>query len=71
MVTNILWCLRTNKWGLKIIATEEPQEFKKLKLDDLLGKLLTHEIHLKEDKGESSKKGIALKVMQEDYNFRQ
>jgi len=37
-----------------------------LELDDLLGKLLTHEIHLKEDEGECSKKGIAIKVTQED-----
>jgi len=35
-------------------------------LDALLGKLLIHEIHLKEDEGESSKKGIALKVTQDD-----
>ena len=45
---------------------EEAQDLKQLELDDRLGKLLTHEIHLKEDEGESSKKGIALKVAQED-----
>jgi len=33
----------------------------------LLGKLLTHELHLKQDEGESSKKGVALKASTEDY----
>jgi len=37
-----------------------------LELDDLLGKLLTDEMHLKEDKGESSRKGIAVKESKED-----
>ena len=38
-----------------------------MELDDLLGKLLTHKIHLKEDEAESSKKGIALIATKEDY----
>jgi len=36
-------------------------------LDDLLGKLLTHEIHLKEDEEElQPKKGIAFKTTKEE-----
>ena len=66
MVRKILWCLPNNKWGPKVTAIEEAQDLKKLELDDPLGKLLTHEIHLKEDDWESSKKGIALKAIQED-----
>ena len=66
MVRKILRCLPKNKWGLKFTTIKEAQDLKELELDDLLGKLLTHEIHLKEDDGESSKKGIALKAIQED-----
>jgi len=69
MMRKILRCLPKNKWGLKVIAIEETQDLKKLELDDLLGKLLTHEIHLREDEGENSKKGIALKASKEDYTF--
>jgi len=49
MFIKILQCLSKNKWGLKVTAIEGAQNLKKLALDDLLGKLLTHEIHLKED----------------------
>ena len=66
MVRKILRCLPKNKWGPKITAIEEAQDLKKLELDDLLGKLLTHEIHLTEEDGESSKKGSALKATKED-----
>jgi len=66
MVRKILECLPKNKWGPKITAIEEAQDLKKLELDNFLGRLLTYEIHLKEDEGESSKKGIALKAIQED-----
>ena len=55
-----------NKWGPKVATIEEAQDLKKLELDDLLRKLLTYEIHLKEDEGENSKKGIALKATNED-----
>jgi len=44
----------------------EAHDPKKLELDDLLQKLLTHKIHLKKDEGESSKRGIALKASKED-----
>ena len=66
MVKKLLWCLPKNKWEPKVTAIEEAQDLKKLELDDLLGKLLTHEIHLKEEDGESSMKGIALKTTKED-----
>jgi len=55
MVRKILQCLPKNKWGLKVTTIEEAQNLKKLELNDMLEKLLTHEIHLKEDKRESSK----------------
>jgi len=35
------------------MAIEEAQDLKTLALDDLLRKLLTHEIHLKEDEKEA------------------
>ena len=49
MVKKILWCLPKNKCGLKVTAIEEIQDLKTPALDDLLGKLLTDEIHPKED----------------------
>ena len=66
MLKKILQCLPKSKWRSKVTAIEEPQDLKKLELDDLLGKLFIHDIHLKVDKGESSKKGIALKATKED-----
>jgi len=46
---------------------------KKLKtsrhLDDLLGKLLTHEIHLKEDEEEAqTKRGVAFKIANKELH---
>ena len=61
MVRKILRCLPKKKWGTKVTTVEEEQDLKKLELDDLLGKLLTYEIHLQEDEGESSRKGTTLK----------
>ena len=46
MMRKILRCLPNNKWGPKDTTIEKAQDIKKLELDDLLGKLLTHEIHL-------------------------
>ena len=66
MVRKILRCLPKNKWGPKVTTIEEAQDLKKVKLDDLL---LTHKIHLKEDEGDSSKKGIALKASKEDCSL--
>ena len=56
IVRKILRFLPKNKWGPKVTVIEEAQNLKKLQLDDLQGKLRTHEIHIKEDEGESSKK---------------
>lgn len=53
----------------KVTAIEEAQNLKTLALDDLLGKLLTHEIHLKEDEEEKEtqfKEGVAFKTGSED-----
>jgi len=61
MVRKILRSLPKNKWGPKVTAIEEAQNLKTFALDDLLGKLMTHEIHLKEDKEVvQTKKGVAL-----------
>jgi len=57
MVRKILRCLPKNKWGPKVTTIEEAQDLKTLALDDLLGKFLTHEIHLKEDKEEVQPNG--------------
>jgi len=67
MVRKILRCLPKNKWGPKVTAIEEVQDLKTLALDDLLGKLLTHEIHLKEDEEEvQPKRGVAFKTTKEE-----
>ena len=63
MVRKIFRRLPKDKWDP---AIEEVQDLKKLELDDLLRKLLTYEIYLKEDEGESSNKGISLKASKED-----
>jgi len=44
----ILRCLSKNKWCPKVTAIEDAQNLKTLALDDLLWKLMTYEIHLKE-----------------------
>jgi len=67
MVRKILRCLPKSEWGAKVTAIEEAQDLKTLGLDDLLGKLFTHEIHLKEDEKElQPKKGIAFKTTKEE-----
>ena len=67
IVGKILQCIPKNKWGPKVNAIKEAQDLKTLALDDLLGKLLTHEIHLKEDEeGVQPKRRLALKTMNEE-----
>jgi len=67
MVRNVLRCLPKNKWGPKVTTIEEPQGLKHLALDDLLRKLLTHEIHLKEDEEAAQiKRGVAFKATNEE-----
>jgi len=61
MVRKILRCLPKNKWGPKVTVIEEAQNLKSIALDDLLGKLLTHEIHLNENEEEKEtqpRKGV-------------
>jgi len=67
MVRKILRCLPKNKSGPKVTAIEEAEDLKTLALDDLLGKLPTHEIHLKEDDEEvQPKRGVAFKTAKEE-----
>jgi len=69
MVRKILQCLPQNKWGPKVTVIEEAQDLKTLALDDLLKKLLTHEIHLKEDEEEvQPTRGIAFKTTIEELH---
>jgi len=49
MVRKIIRRLPKNKRGPKVVAIKKAQDLKTLALDDLLGKLLKHKIHLKED----------------------
>lgn len=67
-VRKVLRCLPKGKWGPKVTAIEEAQDLKRLQLDDLLGKLLTHELTLNEDDGEQldSMKNLALKAKKEE-----
>jgi len=52
--------------GTKVTTIKEAQDLKTLKLDDLIGKLLTCEIHLHEESDEQApKQGIALKSIDE------
>ena len=52
-------------WGPKHY-NKGVQNLKKQELNDLPGKVITCEIHPKEDERETSKKAIALKVTQEN-----
>ncbi|XP_021743604.1 uncharacterized protein LOC110709690 [Chenopodium quinoa] len=69
-VRKILRCLPKSKWGPKVTAIEEAQNLRTLSLDDLLGKLITHEMSLNEEDGEptSSTKGLARKAKKEDIS---
>jgi len=69
MVRKILQCLPNNKWDPNVTAIKEVQDLKTLALDDLIRKLLTHEIHLKEDeeKGQT-KRGIVFKTTNEELH---
>ncbi|XP_021771739.1 uncharacterized protein LOC110735868 [Chenopodium quinoa] len=67
-VRKILRCLPKAKWGPKVTTIEEAQDLRTLPLDDLLGKLITHEMSFDEEDGEpaSSTKGLALKAKKEE-----
>jgi len=67
MVGKILRCLPKNKWGPEVTAIEKAQNLKTLAMDDLLRKLMTHEIHLKEDEEVVQiKKAVAFKAVNKD-----
>jgi len=67
IVRKILQCLPKSKWGPKVTAIEEAQDLKILALVDLLEKLLTHEIHLKEEEEEAQpKRRMAFKTTNEE-----
>ena len=69
MVRKIVRCLPKNKQGPQVTAIEEAQELKTLALDDLLGKLLTHELLLKEDEEEAqTKRGVAFNTTNEELH---
>ena len=64
MVRKIILCLPKSKWDPKVTVIEEAQDLETIALDDPLGKLLTHKIHLKEDEEVvQTKKGIAFKTI--------
>jgi len=67
-VRKILRCLPKSKWGPKVTAIEEAQDLTLLTLDDLLGKLITHEMSLNEEDGElpSTSRNLALKAKKEE-----
>jgi len=59
-------------WDPKVIAITKVKDLYTLSFDDLLGSLMTHEIMLKRDKGEDSKKmkNAAFKVEKEEKGSR-
>ena len=63
-VRKILRSLPKAKWEPKTTAIEEAQDLSSLQLDDLQGKLLTHELQMNEYDGElpESMKNLALKA---------
>jgi len=46
MVRKLVRSCPRNQWGDKVIATEEAQNLKALKLENFVGKLFAYEIHL-------------------------
>ena len=69
MVRKILRCLLKNKWDPKVTTIEEAQDLKNLAIDDLLGKLLTHEIHLQEDEEEAQPKRVKCSSQMKNSNL--
>ena len=70
-VRKMLRSLPKGKWGPKVTAVEEAQNLSTLPLDDLLGKLITHEMVLNEEDGElpSNVKNLALKAKKEEVPY--
>lgn len=68
MLRKVLWCLPSSKWGTKVTAIDEAQDPRNLKIDDLVEKLLTNEIHPHEESDEQVlKQGISLKSIDDDF----
>ena len=67
-VRKILACLPKAIWGPKVTAIEEAQDLKILSLENLMGKLITHEMILSEEDGElpSTTKNLVLKAKKEE-----
>ena len=66
LVHKILRSLPT-LWIHKVTTIEESKDLKKYDLEELIGSLMTHEIHIQIlQKGEAKKKCLALKVAEED-----
>ena len=67
-VRKVLRCLPKLKWGPKVTAIEEAQDLRNLSLDNLLGKLITHEMSLHEEEAEfpSTSKNLVLKTKTEE-----
>ena len=69
--TKILRVLPKKDWESRVTSIEEAQDLSKLSTDILIGKLLTHELTIKQREGEKEekeeeKKEIALKAAQEE-----
>nr|ABH08430.1 putative integrase [Beta vulgaris] len=66
-VRKVLRSLPKDRWMTKVTALQETKDFTKFNLEQLAGSLMTHELHLDTEYGESSKsKSIALKADDED-----
>ena len=69
--TKILKVLPKKDWESRVTSIKEAHNLSKLSTDILIGKLLTHELTLKQKEEEKmekdeKKKGIALKAIQDD-----
>ncbi|XP_021747140.1 uncharacterized protein LOC110712989 [Chenopodium quinoa] len=51
------------RWGAKVTALQETKDFMKFNIEQLVGSLMTHELHLRTSNSEGNKgKGLALKA---------
>ena len=68
LVRKIVRSLSTS-WIHKVTAIEESKDLEKYDLEELIGSLMTHEIHIHslQNKDESKRKCLALKVVEENF----
>ena len=69
--TKILGVLPKNDWESRVTSIEESHNLSKLSTDILIGKLLTHELILRqreEEQQSKNKKSLALKASQDSSN---